>query len=84
MVVKVTDETLEQIADLTTPHMDAADDAITKAFPDSWNEMCLVAAAFRFCVALDVIDRDDRFKVIKMLNELLAAYKLNYAFVSVS
>src|SRR5262249_9024633 len=56
----ITLETLQQVSDLSTPHMRAMNDAITEALPEHPDAMFTVGLTFSLCVLLDSLNPTDR------------------------
>lgn len=77
----ITLETLQQVSDLSTPHMRAMNDAITEAFPEHPDAMFTVGLTFSLCVLLDSLNPTDRPHAIDLINQLLGqrGYRLSAA-----
>jgi hypothetical protein len=79
----LTNADIAQIAELTSPHMKALNDAVSAAFPDHPDEMYTVALAFNLVVLLKAFSNpDERARVVALINEFLA--KADYRLVSLS
>jgi hypothetical protein len=74
-------ELLQQIVELTTPHMKAVNDAVTEAFPDqNPDAMYTVALGFHLGSLIRALDPDEVPRAVDLLNSLLI--QVNYRIVS--
>jgi hypothetical protein len=76
----LTVELLQQISNLTTPHMKAVNDAVTEAFPDQNPDVIYTCAlGFHLCTLIQALHPADRPPGIDLLNSLLT--KMGYRLV---
>ena len=75
-------ELMQQISDLTTPHMKAVNDAVTEAFPEQDPDAVYTSAlGFHLCVLIQSLNPTDRPQAIDLLNSMLTEM-VNYRLVS--
>jgi hypothetical protein len=69
----VTQEMLERISAIMTPHMRVVSDDIAAAFPDSPDRMYAVALTIQFTILLDALPPTGRTDAIGIINQFLSA-----------
>jgi hypothetical protein len=63
---------LTEIADITTPHLKALNEAVTGRWPEAPDEYFTYAVAFTLCVLLTDLNLSDRYKAVESLCDQLA------------
>jgi hypothetical protein len=75
--------TLTLIADISTPHMKAINEAVTAAFPNDSTAYTL-AMGVQLSALLYVLDPTVRPKAVEAINRLLEKNRSGYKLVSIS
>jgi hypothetical protein len=74
-------QTLDRIANLSTPHMKALNEAITAAYPDNPDAMYAVAFALQFSAMIYAMSPEARSVIVGLTNMILEKSRTGYKLV---
>jgi hypothetical protein len=84
MAISLDIPTLTLIADISTPHMKAINEAVTAAFPNDSDLAYTLALGVQLSALLYVLDPTVRPKAVEAINRLLEKNRSGYKLVSIS
>ena len=81
MAINLDIPTLTLLADISTPHMKAINEAVAAAFPDDPDAACTLALGIQLSALLYVLDPTVRPKAVEAINRLLEKNRSGYKLV---
>lgn len=82
MAISLDIPTLTLIADISTPHMKAINEAVTAAFPNDSDAAYTLALGVQLSALLYVLDPTVRPKAVEAINRLLEKNRSGYKLVN--